>query len=258
MQSRLGSSLDGLVRFWPNASGPEVSWRERIITPPTFRLGCVLPQMAQIILWKTRLDLIWFWLTVRFWPNGSSPEAIWCASIIQPASSQWQCFQAHPDRMFYAKPGWIQFGSGWLCPVLAKWIWSGSKLVCKNHLAHFWPMLPSQSGSDVNKIQHVYCGTTITIKNLKRNWNKEVCDYVLDGGCTSVPIYGQGKHRHKSKPNIYGVAPTISTIWYLPAETLWCSVSTTVCPLVRVWLRDHSRCTSPREPDSSSRHQTML
>ena len=79
---------------------------------PTFRLSCVLPQMAQIILCKTRLDLIWFWLTVRFWPNGSSPEAIWCASIIQPASSQWQCFQAHPDRMFYAKPGWIQFGSG--------------------------------------------------------------------------------------------------------------------------------------------------
>ena len=77
---------------------------------PTFRLGCVLPQMAQIILCKTRLDLIWFWLTVRFWPNRSGPEAIWCARIIQPASSQ--CFQAHPDQMFYAKPGWIQFGSG--------------------------------------------------------------------------------------------------------------------------------------------------
>ena len=29
----------------------------------TVRLGCVLPQMSQIILYKTSLDLIWFWLT---------------------------------------------------------------------------------------------------------------------------------------------------------------------------------------------------
>ena len=32
----------------------------------------------------------------------------------------------------------IQAGSGRLCQVLAKWIQSGSKLVCKNHQAHFW------------------------------------------------------------------------------------------------------------------------
>ena len=30
----------------------------------TLRLGCVLPRMAQIILCKTRPNLIWFWLTV--------------------------------------------------------------------------------------------------------------------------------------------------------------------------------------------------
>ena len=39
---------------------------------PTIRLGCVLPQMARIILCKTGLDPIWFWLTVRsVRPNGS-------------------------------------------------------------------------------------------------------------------------------------------------------------------------------------------
>ena len=48
-----------------------------------------------------------------------------------------------------AKTALIQFGSGWLCLVLAKWIWSGSKLVCKIHPACFWPMLLSRSGSDV-------------------------------------------------------------------------------------------------------------
>ena len=29
----------------------------------TFRLGCILPQVALIILCKTSPDLIWFWLT---------------------------------------------------------------------------------------------------------------------------------------------------------------------------------------------------
>ena len=31
-----------------------------------------------------------------------------------------------------------------------------AKPMCKNHLARFWPVLPSQSGSDANRIQHVY------------------------------------------------------------------------------------------------------
>ena len=34
---------------------------------------------------------------VRFWSNGSSPEASQCAKIIRPASGQ--CFQANPDRI---------------------------------------------------------------------------------------------------------------------------------------------------------------
>ena len=36
---------------------------------------------------------------VRFWPNGSGPEASRCARIIQPASGQ--CFPADPDRILY-------------------------------------------------------------------------------------------------------------------------------------------------------------
>ena len=28
--------------------------------------------------------------------------------------------------------------------------------MCKNHPAHFWPMLPSRSGPDANRIRHVY------------------------------------------------------------------------------------------------------
>ena len=41
-------------------------------------------------------------------------------------------------RSYCAKQAWIQFSSGWPCRVVAKRIWSGSKLVGKNHWAWFW------------------------------------------------------------------------------------------------------------------------
>ena len=76
VQNWPGSKLDGLVRFWLNPSGPQTSQCSRIIRPssgrmqpacyefPIFRLGCILPQTAWIILCKTGLDPVWFWLTV--------------------------------------------------------------------------------------------------------------------------------------------------------------------------------------------------
>ena len=44
-------------------------------------------------------------------------------------------FQRRP-RSYCAKPAWIR--SRWPGQVLAKCIWSGSKLVCKNRRAQFW------------------------------------------------------------------------------------------------------------------------
>ena len=38
--------------------------------------------------------------------------------------------------------------------VLAQQIWSGSKPVYKNHLAHFWPTLPSWSWLDADQLWH--------------------------------------------------------------------------------------------------------
>ena len=65
---------------------------------PTFRLGCVLPQVARNVLCKTCPDPIWFWLTVSgFSLNGSGPEASRCARLIGPVSGQ--RFRAGPDRM---------------------------------------------------------------------------------------------------------------------------------------------------------------
>ena len=54
---------------------------------------------------------------------------------------------------YCAKPASIQYGSGWLCQVLAKRIRSGSKPVCLNHRARFWPTPPSRSGSDANSMR---------------------------------------------------------------------------------------------------------
>ena len=92
VQTRPGSDLDGLVRFWPNAFGPEASRCARIIGPgsgktqpiyyqfPTLRLGCVLPQTARIMC-KTSPGPIWlivsgFGQTGPLLANASEPMRI--------------------------------------------------------------------------------------------------------------------------------------------------------------------------------------
>ena len=71
VQNRPGSDLDGLVRVWQNASGPDqqasvpessglISGRKQPAHYqfPTFRLGYILPHISQIILCKPNLDPI--------------------------------------------------------------------------------------------------------------------------------------------------------------------------------------------------------
>ena len=99
VQNQPGSNLVGLVRFWPKAPCLEASRCARIIEPgsgrtqpacyqfPTFRLSCI--QMAWIILSKTSLDLIWFWLTVSGFQFLA--KQIWSGS--KPVCRyHWACF----------------------------------------------------------------------------------------------------------------------------------------------------------------------
>ena len=99
-QNRPGSDLNGLVRVWPNVSGLEASWCAGIIRPgsgrtqparyqfSTFRLGSVLPDILDnIVQNQPRSDLV-LADCVRFWPNGSSPEASQYARIIRPTFGQ--------------------------------------------------------------------------------------------------------------------------------------------------------------------------
>ena len=85
---------------WPGSGQTHFVWKQASVqqslglvsgrTQPAhyqllaFRLRHALPQVTQIILCKTSPVPVWFWLTVRFWPNRSGPEASRCARIIWP------------------------------------------------------------------------------------------------------------------------------------------------------------------------------
>ena len=101
VQNRPGSDLDGLVRVWPNTSGLEASWSAGIIGPGFWqdstgplpvshfqtRLRSFTDVPDRIVQNQTGSDLV-VADCVRFWPNGSGPEARRCARIIRPASGQ--------------------------------------------------------------------------------------------------------------------------------------------------------------------------
>ena len=103
VQNRPGSDLDDLVRVWLNTSGLEAS-RCTGITGPGFWQDATGP---------LPVSHFWTWLysstdildnivqnqpgsdlvladCVRFWPNGSGPEASRCARIIRPVSGRMQ------------------------------------------------------------------------------------------------------------------------------------------------------------------------
>ena len=107
VQKQPRSSLGGLVRFGPNASGPEASQCARIIWawflknatahgPAKFLLFTWMHSCTDgpdhIIVQNWPRSSLVLADCVRFWPNGSSPEASWCARIIGTASGQ--CFWA--------------------------------------------------------------------------------------------------------------------------------------------------------------------
>ena len=111
VQHRPGSELDGLVRVWPNASGLEASRRAGIIGPGFWqdatgplpvchfqtRLQSSTDVPDHIVQNQPGSDLV-LSDCVRFWPNGSGPEASRCAGIIRPASGQ----------RLPADPDWVQ------------------------------------------------------------------------------------------------------------------------------------------------------
>ena len=85
-QNRPGSHLDGLVRVWPNASTQEAAGEHESSGPvsgrtqparyqfPSFRLGCVLPDVPDKTVQNQPGSDLALVDCVRFCPNGSGPE----------------------------------------------------------------------------------------------------------------------------------------------------------------------------------------
>ena len=120
---------------------------------------------------------------VRFWANASCLEASHCAGITRP--SFWQkatnllLVSRFRTRLHSStdSPDHIvqnQHRSDWVladCQVLAQQIQSGSKPLCKNDPARFWPMLLSQSGLDADRIRHVYLYVSWREGNCLNGWS---------------------------------------------------------------------------------------
>ena len=100
VQNWPGSDLDGLVRVWPNASGLEASWCAGIVWPGFWQNATgPLPASHFQTRFHSSTDVpdniaqnqpgsaLVLADCVRFWPNGSGPEASRCARIIWPMIS---------------------------------------------------------------------------------------------------------------------------------------------------------------------------
>ena len=120
----------------------------------------VFPKKAWIILCKTDLDPIWM-----AWSGFGQTHLVWKqASVHWPTTSfsflDLIAFFHRRPGSYCAKPAQIWFSSGWLSG-LGQTDWSRSKLV----LQEFFPMLPTWSRLDVDRIQHVYWGVSMSIQN---------------------------------------------------------------------------------------------
>ena len=159
-------------QLWPLRPAGSQNRAGSYIPDPTSRIwfSSVLPKAWIIkLLCKTDPDLIWmawsgFGQRHLVWKQAGVPESSGPVSgRMQPARYQFptfrlSCILPQMPQIILCKTslGLIYFTSGWLYQVWAKRIQSGSKPVFKNHPAHFWPMLLSQSGSDGNQIRHIY------------------------------------------------------------------------------------------------------
>ena len=110
VQNRPRSDLNGLVSSWPKASGLEAkavrknrrawSWQNAVGPLPVShfqaRLRSATEGADHAVQNHTRSGLV-LADCVRFWTNGSGPEASRCARMTGPAFGQ--RFRSDPDRM---------------------------------------------------------------------------------------------------------------------------------------------------------------
>ena len=156
-------------------------------SPCAARTGCMswsdFPHMVQFHFSKEGMDHILHNQSrstpgglVRVWSNASGLEASWCAGIIRPsfwlgATSKLPVSQSDSVAFFdrcpgsyCAKPAWsdlVPADSGFgQMGLVQKQACVVQKQACVQE-SHLWPLLLSWSGSDANRIRHVYWGRTV-------------------------------------------------------------------------------------------------
>ena len=122
VQNRPGSDLEGLVRVWPNPSGLEASRCAEIIWP-------------------------------GFWQDATNPLPV------SQFQTQFRSSTDVPDNSVQNQPG-SDFILNDCVRFVAKTDPVRNKLMYKNHPARFWPVLPSRSGPDENRM---FTGTSVLV-----------------------------------------------------------------------------------------------
>ena len=130
--------------FWQNATGPlPVSHFQTQLRSST-------DDADHIVQNQPRSDLV---LAVRFWPNGSGPEASRYAKIIGPASGQH--FQANPD--------WMRIRSSMFAGL------SGWSYVAKSERANSG-QVKSRDKGDIGLVTGVWVCVSDQNLSLRRTW----------------------------------------------------------------------------------------
>ena len=181
MKKRQGSNRERMVPGKYAGSNPEAFWLRPVmaitasVQPESGRIRLPASVSAPFFFQRRHGSYCAKPTRIRSgWPGQGLAKHIWSGSklmcrnhlvrFLAGRNRSTTSFQLLDSVLFFhRRPGWycanparIRFSSGWLCQVLAKRIRSGSKPVCTNHPARFWPMLRSRSGPDANRIRHVY------------------------------------------------------------------------------------------------------
>ena len=123
VQNRPGSDLDGLVRVWPNVSGLEASWSAGIIWPGFWQDATGPLPVSDFLTWlRSSTDV----------PDNTVQNQLGSDLVLADCVRFWPNGSGPPEA---SQCGRI------IRP------------------ASVWPMLPSPSGPDTNRIRHVYWGS---------------------------------------------------------------------------------------------------
>ena len=166
------------------------------------------------------------------WPATSFPVSLGCVLLLL---SQIILCKTSLDPIWVWLTVWF-----W-----AKWIWSGSKPVCKNHPACFWPILPSQSGLDrigsgmftglmsstpaMSQQVNPFTAAACSISGLKSSHIRAPENSILDGPitnllsilCLLIEVLSRAHAKRRKGPINFKFGTLIDKFFQVTARQAW-------------------------------------